>query len=95
MSYLLDPLHTDPIRIRKEREKARKLKQTQWWLTLRNKGECYYCKDQFPPHEITMDHQIPIARGGTSTKGNLVPCCRSCNQKKKLEIPIDPVLRQL
>ena len=30
-----------------------------------------------------MDHLVPIIRGGKSTKGNLVPACKECNNKKK------------
>ncbi len=30
-----------------------------------------------------MDHLVPLARGGRSTKGNLVPACKECNTKKK------------
>ncbi len=32
---------------------------------------------------LTMDHVVPIIRGGRSTKGNVVPACKSCNAKKK------------
>jgi 5-methylcytosine-specific restriction endonuclease McrA len=40
---------------------------------------CFYCgsKDQ-----ITADHVIPLARGGTHSLGNLVAACRSCNSQK-------------
>jgi 5-methylcytosine-specific restriction endonuclease McrA len=29
------------------------------------------------------DHVVEAGRGGPSTVDNLVPCCRSCNQKKR------------
>ncbi|MDB4875733.1 MAG: hypothetical protein JWM41_2179 [Gemmatimonadetes bacterium] len=29
-----------------------------------------------------MDHVIPISRGGSHTRENVVPACRSCNSKK-------------
>ena len=32
--YELDPAHTDPKRMKKEREKAQKLRKSQWWLGL-------------------------------------------------------------
>ena len=32
---------------------------------------------------MTMDHIVPIIRGGKSTKGNVVPACKECNTKKK------------
>lgn len=30
----------------------------------------------------TVDHVVPLSRGGQHTEGNLVPACRSCNSSK-------------
>lgn len=73
--------------LKKERDKARKLRATQWWKRKRSSGICHYCGDNFLPKELTMDHVIPIARGGKSEKFNLVPCCKECNTKKKQLLP--------
>lgn len=40
---------------------------------------CAYCSG---PHE-SWDHVVPVAGGGDSTPGNLVPACLSCNSSKK------------
>ena len=93
--YILSESHTDPARVKKEREKARKLKKTQWWLNQINRGICHYCGKQFKPNELTLDHIVPIARGGTSTAGNVVAACRSCNENKKLDTPVDRILREI
>jgi 5-methylcytosine-specific restriction protein A len=93
--YTLDPEHTDPARLKREREKARKLRKSQWWLDLVNRGVCHYCGQEFPPKQLTMDHRVPLARGGTSTPGNLVPCCKGCNNQKGLATPVDDLFRQL
>jgi 5-methylcytosine-specific restriction endonuclease McrA len=93
--YILDPEASDPRRIRKEREKAQKLKKSQWWLRQLNQGICHYCGNKFPAKELTMDHIVPIARGGTSTPGNIVPACKPCNRGKKLETPAEQVLKRM
>jgi 5-methylcytosine-specific restriction endonuclease McrA len=36
-----------------------------------------------------MDHIIPLSRGGRSTKDNLVPCCKDCNNRKKGSLPVE------
>lgn len=36
-----------------------------------------------------MDHIVPIIRGGMSRKGNVVPCCKTCNDKKKYLLPVE------
>src|ERR1041385_7093361 len=93
--YFLDPAHVDPARMRKEREKARELKKTQWWLDQLNRGICHYCEKKFNRSELTMDHVVPLARGGTSAKGNIVPACRDCNRDKKLGTPAEKLLSEL
>lgn len=96
MSYFeLNPQHTDPARMRREREKARALKKSHWWRTLVSRGVCHYCDGRFLPDQLTMDHVVPLARGGQSTKGNIVSACRSCNEGKKLETPVEEIFRQL
>jgi 5-methylcytosine-specific restriction protein A len=43
---------------------------------------CVYCKKELTERTVTLDHQIPICRGGTDWPSNLVPACKSCNSKK-------------
>jgi 5-methylcytosine-specific restriction endonuclease McrA len=75
--------------IKRERQKARDLRQSQWWKRRLAKGQCYYCGRQIPVAELTMDHVVPVARGGKSTRGNVVPACKSCNTKKKQLLPME------
>ena len=89
-SYLtLEPEWTDPAHLRREREKARKLRKSQWWLRKVNAGVCHYCERRFKPGELTMDHIVPLARGGRTAPGNVVPACLACNREKKLRIPAE------
>ena len=44
----------------------------------KTKGRCSYCGAK--AEEI--DHVIPRAKGGTNSTYNLIPACRSCNEKK-------------
>jgi 5-methylcytosine-specific restriction protein A len=78
---------SDESFLKKERAKAREIRATQWWKRKRSSGVCHYCRQGFPPKELTMDHVIPLARGGKSEKFNLVPCCKACNTKKKQLLP--------
>jgi 5-methylcytosine-specific restriction endonuclease McrA len=40
---------------------------------------CFYCGSE---EQTSIDHVIPISRGGTHGIGNLVSCCKSCNSSK-------------
>jgi 5-methylcytosine-specific restriction endonuclease McrA len=75
--------------IRRERGKARELRKTQWWKRRLAKGRCHYCGRPTAAAELTMDHIVPIARGGKSTKGNVVPACKECNNQKKQLLPME------
>lgn len=75
--------------IRREKEKARELRRSQWWKNRIARGVCHYCGETFPPDELTMDHLVPIVRGGKSTRGNVVPACKGCNNRKKYLLPVE------
>ena len=73
----------DDEQIRRERARARELRRSQWWKRRRADGLCHYCGARFAPDLLTMDHVVPLVRGGRSTKGNVVPACKDCNTQKK------------
>ncbi|MBN2428796.1 MAG: HNH endonuclease [Deltaproteobacteria bacterium] len=86
MSFLVE---ISEEQIRKEREKARALRKSQWWKNRLAQGRCYYCGAEFAPADLTMDHIVPVIRGGRSTRGNCVPACKECNNRKKHLLPIE------
>jgi 5-methylcytosine-specific restriction endonuclease McrA len=75
--------------IRTERAKARELRRTRWWQQKTASGACHYCGKKVAHKDLSMDHLVPLARGGRSTKGNLVPSCKECNTLKKTMLPIE------
>ena len=79
----------DRREIDRQKQRAKKLRQSAWWQRKVSKGICYYCRQDVDPRELTMDHVVPLIRGGKSTKGNLVPACKDCNNRKKHLLPIE------
>lgn len=75
--------------IRKEKAKARELRRSTWWLNRLQTGVCYYCNKEVGKANLSMDHVVPLSRGGKSRKGNIVPACKDCNNKKKYLLPIE------
>lgn len=49
---------------------------------LRKETRCFYCGCELNDSNITIDHFIPLCRGGANIKENLVACCFGCNNKK-------------
>ena len=83
----MEEFYADPIFIAQERAKARKLRQGGWWKRKLAQAICYYCKGHFSPRVLTMDHIIPLSRGGSSSKINIVTACKKCNNAKKNLFP--------
>ncbi|MFJ4356908.1 HNH endonuclease [Streptomyces massasporeus] len=48
-------------------------------LCARQRGECPYCGERA---QLTMDHVIPLAKGGRHSIGNVFPVCAPCNSSK-------------
>lgn len=84
-----DQIVSTPESIRREKDKARHLRQSAWWMRKIGAGVCYYCRKKVESKNLTMDHVIPLSRGGKSQKGNIVPSCKDCNNKKKYLVPVE------
>lgn len=82
------PVSTDE-EIRREKAKAREIRQSAWWKQKLARGVCHYCGGRFHPKDLTMDHIIPLVRGGRSVKSNLAAACKECNNKKKHMLPFE------
>ena len=75
--------------IAREKDKARELRRSQWWKNRLAVAKCHYCDRSTAVRELTMDHVVPIVRGGRSTKSNVVPCCKECNTNKRDLVPVE------
>lgn len=88
-------IQADPAHIKRERAKARELRNTDWWRAKLQQGVCHYCGKKVGGANLTMDHVIPVSRGGKSTRGNCVPCCKDCNNEKKYLTPAEQALARI
>jgi 5-methylcytosine-specific restriction endonuclease McrA len=58
--------------------------------TFRDCGRrCVYCGHALAPELATLDHVIPLSRGGSHLPGNLVSACQPCNQMKGALLPTE------
>lgn len=44
-------------------------------------GRCHYCGDRRAG--LQVEHVVPLSRGGTNARSNLVAACVSCNNQKR------------
>lgn len=49
-------------------------------IKIRDGHQCQYCGDK--TSKMTIDHVIPVSKGGQNTWENCVTCCPKCNSKK-------------
>lgn len=71
-------------RIALERNLQKKINMEYWvWLCKALKYHCVGCYKQFTLDTLTIDHWLPINRGGDNDEWNLQPLCKSCNSRKQ------------
>lgn len=58
-------------------------------LMLRDKCECQYCGHHLRTDTATIDHVLPVSRGGKNTWKNTVLSCKPCNNKKGSKTPAE------
>ncbi|MCH2132251.1 MAG: HNH endonuclease [Phycisphaerales bacterium] len=62
-------------------------------LFARDRNKCQYCGRRFAVSELSIDHVIPVSRGGGNTWQNLVCACVTCNTRKGNRTPREAGLR--
>ena len=48
-------------------------------------NSCAYCGTNEAP--MTIEHMVPLSRGGAHDKRNIVPACKPCNSRKSTKTP--------
>ena len=81
---LLEALESDDAArkswAKKERAKFQSIREAnKSYVMQKYGGKCQYCGSE---ENLSIDHDIPISKGGTNSRDNFVLACRSCNSKK-------------
>lgn len=67
-------------------------KRVRFEILRRDNHACQYCGLVAPDTELTIDHVIPVALGGTDKPDNLVAACKDCNAGKTSISPDSPIV---
>jgi 5-methylcytosine-specific restriction protein A len=86
---VLFSVFVDEEDVEREKSKAREIRRSRWWHQKCVQGICFYCGRRVGSSNLTMDHVVPLIRGGRSIKNNLVPACKECNNNKKYLLPME------
>src|ERR1700716_2551771 len=63
-------------------------------LLLRDDHQCQYCGTVAPASELTVDHVVPVSRGGAASSWeNQVIACKRCNWRKANALPNEVRMR--
>jgi 5-methylcytosine-specific restriction endonuclease McrA len=86
--------HLDKCRLKCEKRRALKYANTPLdemltsaeWLAIlaQHDGHCAYCGKK--TERLTLDHVIPLSKGGKHSKDNVMPACLHCNVTKGTRI---------
>jgi 5-methylcytosine-specific restriction protein A len=69
--------------LKRERQKARALRQSQWWKRRCAKGRCHYCGRRIPAAALTMDHHRPGGQRREKHQGQCGSGVQVLQQQKK------------
>ena len=51
-------------------------------LVKRDGTSCFWCGVQTQDGALTLDHLVPVSKGGSHHLSNLVLACQRCNEKR-------------
>jgi 5-methylcytosine-specific restriction endonuclease McrA len=70
------------VMIKKYVKKKSKVRFSKYNVMLRDKFKCQYCFVDLKRSTATMDHVLPISKGGPTNFDNVVTSCQPCNTSK-------------
>ena len=84
-------------RLNRHRRRALgKINSSEWIAKVMMLGNrCQFCAKTEPEVKITIDHIIPVSKGGTNHIDNLQPLCMHCNQTKHAKYPTSQYASEL
>jgi 5-methylcytosine-specific restriction endonuclease McrA len=59
------------------------IKENRLSLYERDNYTCYKCGKLLTRWDATLDHILPVSRGGKNTQDNLITCCLMCNSRRR------------
>jgi len=75
------------LRLLARHRSSLKVRLTRFNVFHRDGFRCQYCTKEFGLKELTIDHIIPLSRGGKTCWENVVSSCSRCNGKKGNMLP--------
>lgn len=57
-------------------------KKDKTYIFIRDNKRCFYCGKRLKFRQTTLDHFLPLSKGGKDEVFNLVTCCKKCNKIK-------------
>jgi len=58
-------------------------------ILVRDHKACVYCTSTLTEDNYVLDHLVPVSKGGTNRKHNLVAACDSCNSRRSDSEPVE------
>lgn len=75
------------LRFVKSRGRGEVVPFTRANIYARDGYSCQYCGETFSDKDLTFDHVVPAAQGGTRGWENIVTACMPCNREKGARTP--------
>lgn len=72
-----------------KRDRTVKLRQQ---LLKRDGNKCFYTGKEMKPEDITLEHLVPLSKGGKNNLHNLVLCCKEENIKMGNKMLVEKIL---
>lgn len=78
------------IMVKKFVKKNSNVRFSKFNVMLRDNFECQYCSVVLTRSTATMDHVVPVSKGGKTSFTNVVTACNPCNSTKSDRTDIKP-----
>lgn len=83
-----------PIEIDEKKEKDfYNVKENRYKIFERDGYKCHYCSKVLTKYSATLDHILPVSKGGDNAYDNLITACLHCNSQRTNKDVMEAIIK--
>lgn len=93
-SFMQEKAIVIPIEIDEKKEKDfYNVKENRYKIFERDGYKCHYCSKVLTKYSATLDHILPVSKGGDNAYDNLITACLHCNSQRTNKDVMEAIIK--
>ncbi len=92
--FMQEKAIVEPLKIDEKNEKDYyNIKENRYKIFERDGYKCHYCSKMLTRYSATLDHILPVSKGGDNSYDNLITACLHCNSQRTNKDVMEAIIK--